>query len=146
MANTENKKARFNYEIIETLEAGIVLAGNEVKSIRAGKINLIDAFITIRDNEAWIHNFEIQMFEKANSFRESTTRMRKLLLHKNEINRMIGKTKEKGLTLVPLKIYFKHQRVKLLIGLGKGKKTHDKRESIKERELQRELNRDFKYR
>ncbi len=142
-----NKKAWFNYEMIETFEAGIALLGNEVKSIRNGKLNISEAFIKIKDGEATIHNMEIQSYEKTNSFQIiSPTRTRKLLLKKNEINKLIGKIQEKGLTLVALKVYFKRQYVKLELGLGKGKKMGDKRESIKTREMDREISRAFKYR
>ncbi len=142
-----NKKAWFNYEMIETFEAGIALLGNEVKSIRNGKLNISEAFIKIKDGEATIHNMEIQSYEKTNSFQIiSPTRTRKLLLKKNEINKLIGKIQEKGLTLVALKVYFKRQYVKLELGLGKGKKMGDKRESIKTREIDREISRAFKYR
>lgn len=142
-----NKKAWFNYEMIETFEAGIALLGNEVKSIRNGKLNISEAFIKIKDGEATIHNMEIQSYEKTNSFQIiSPTRTRKLLLKKNEINKLIGKIQEKGLTLVALKVYFKRQYVKLELGLGKGKKMGDKRESIKTREIDREISRAFKFR
>ncbi len=142
-----NKKAWFNYEMIETFESGIVLLGNEVKSIRNGKLNISEAFIRIKDGEATIHNMEIQAYEKINSFQQiSPTRTRKLLLKKNEISKLIGKIQEKGLTLIALKVYFKRQYVKLELGLGKGKKVGDKRETIKIREIDREISRKFKYR
>lgn len=143
MSNPEikNAKARFNYEILETFEAGLVLQGNEVKSIRTGKVNLAESFISTRDQEVWLHNMTIQPYDKARVWQPSPTRTRKLLLHKIEINRLMGRVREKGLTLVPLKLYFKKQRVKLLLGLGKGKKTVDKRETIKRRELDREMRR-----
>jgi SsrA-binding protein len=142
-----NKKARFNYEIKETIEAGVVLLGNEVKSIRQGKLNIAESFIRIKDAEAYIHNMEIQMYDKVNSFQKlSPTRTRKLLLKKPQINKLIGKIQEKGLTLIPLKVYFHKQYVKIELGLGKGKKTTDKRESIKIREIDREVQRKFKYR
>ncbi|MDD4526461.1 MAG: SsrA-binding protein SmpB [Candidatus Margulisbacteria bacterium] len=142
-----NKKAWFNYEMIETFEAGIALLGNEVKSIRSGKLNISEAFIRIKDGEATIHNMEIQTYEKVNTFQQiSPTRTRKLLLKRNEISKLIGKINEKGLTLIALKVYFKKQYVKLELGLGKGKKMGDKRETIKTREIDREISRAFKYR
>lgn len=142
-----NKKAWFNYEMIETFEVGIALLGNEVKSIRSGKLNISEAFIRIKDEEATIHNMEIQTYEKVNTFQQiSPTRTRKLLLKRNEISKLIGKINEKGLTLIALKVYFKKQYVKLELGLGKGKKMGDKRETIKTREIDREISRAFKYR
>jgi len=141
-----NKKAYYNYEILEKMEAGIVLAGNEVKSIRAGKLNISQAFVRIIKGEATIHNMEIQHYEHINSFRLEPTRTRKLLLKKSEINKLIGKIQEKGLTLVPLKVYITRQYVKIQLGLGKGKKTADKRDSIKKRDMDREMGRNFKFR
>lgn len=142
-----NKKAWFNYEIIEKFEAGIVLLGNEVKSIRNGKLNISEAFIRIKDGEATIHNMEIQSYDKTNTFQQlSPTRTRKLLLKKNEINKLFGKVQEKSLAIVPLKVYFKKQFVKIELGLGKGKKFADKRETIKLRDIDREISRKFKFR
>lgn len=142
--NIQNRKARFNYEIIETLEAGIVLQGNEVKSIRNGKANIGEAFITIRDQQAILHNMYIEPYSHSGNLAAEPTRTRVLLLNKREIKRLIGKSKEKKLTIIPLKLYFKKQLVKLSIGLGKGKTTIDKRDAIKKRALDREMHRVIK--
>jgi SsrA-binding protein len=141
----DNRQARFLYEILETYEAGVELKGTEVKSIRAGKINLKDGYGLIRNGEAWLINVHVSPYESSGQyFNHEAKRTRKLLLHRQEINKLIGKVEQQGLTLVPLKMYFKNSRVKLTLGLAKGKKIHDKRESIKKRQDQREMSRAMK--
>jgi len=141
-----NKKAYFDYEILEKYEAGISLKGTEVKSLREGKANLRDAFVRIENGEAFLFNAYIAPYSFGNLFNHEPTRKRKLLLHKREIKRLMGKTQEKGLTIVPLRMYFnKRGIVKVEIALVKGKKKHDKREAIKRRELEREAQKALKY-
>ena len=140
----QNKKARFEYEILETFEAGIVLKGTEVKSLRAHTATIGDAFVIVRDDEAFVHQMSITPYDKGNRFNHDDKRVRKLLLHKKEIARLLGKVKEKGLTLIALKLYFKNGKAKLLIALAKGKTQYDKRHSIKEREGKREIQRALK--
>lgn len=140
----QNKKARFEYEILETFEAGIVLKGTEVKSLRAHTATIGDAFVVVRDDEAFVHQMSITPYDKGNRFNHDDKRVRKLLLHKKEIARLLGKVKEKGLTLIALKLYFKNGKAKLLIALAKGKSQYDKRHSIKEREGKREIQRALK--
>ena len=140
----QNKKARFEYEILETFEAGIVLKGTEVKSLRARTATIGDAFVVVRDGEAFVHQLSITPYDKGNRFNHDDKRVRKLLLHKKEITRLLGKVKEKGLTLIALKLYFKNGKAKLLIALAKGKTMYDKRHSIKEREGKREIQRAMK--
>ncbi|NEO87546.1 MAG: SsrA-binding protein SmpB [Spirulina sp. SIO3F2] len=142
---SDNRKARFRYEILETFEAGLVLVGTEVKSIRAGKVNMGDGFGQIRNGEAWLHNVHISPYQASGEyFNHEPRRIRKLLLHKKEITKLIGKLEEKGLTLVPLKMYFKRGIVKVSLGIGKGKKLHDKRETVKQRQDQRDMQRAMK--
>jgi len=141
-----NKKARFEYEIIETFEAGIVLKGTEVKSMRARKVNISDAFARIKNGEAFIVKMNISLYENGNRFNHEPERERKLLMHAREIKRLTGKLKEKGFTLVPLKAYFNNGKVKVLLGLGKGKAKYDKRRAIQKRESSRDLQRALKYR
>ncbi len=141
----DNRQARYLYEILETYEAGIQLTGTEVKSIRAGKANLQDGYASIRDNEAWLLNVHISPHNTSGQyFNHEPRRSRKLLLHRDEIRKLIGKTEQQGLTLVPLKMYLKNGWVKISIALGKGKKIHDKRETIKKRQDQREMQRAMK--
>jgi SsrA-binding protein len=141
----DNRQARYLYEILETYEAGIQLTGTEVKSIRAGKTNLQDGYALIRDNEAWLLNVHIAPYNASGQyFNHEPRRSRKLLLHRDEIRKLIGKTEQQGLTLVPLKMYLKNGWVKISIALGKGKKIHDKRETIKKRQDQREMQRAMK--
>lgn len=140
----ENRKARFDYAILDTFEAGMVLTGSEIKSLRQGKANLTNAYADIRNGEAFLLQAHINPYEKGGYANHEPERKRKLLLHKDEIDSLFGKVKEKGQTLVPLKMYFKNGRAKLLLGLGTGKKTHDKRATIKEREVKRDLNRTLK--
>ncbi len=142
---SDNRQARFKYEILETYEAGIELRGTEVKSIRGGKVNLQDGFALIRDGELWLLNVHISPFEKASQFfNHDPRRTRKLLLHRQELRKLIGKIEQKGLTLVPLKMYIKGNWVKVLIGLGKGKKLFDKREDSKRRDDKRDMERAMK--
>ncbi len=142
---SDNRQARYLYEILETYEAGIELVGTEVKSIRAGKVNLRDGYAFIKNGEAWLSNVHISPYQATgNYFNHEPLRVRKLLLHRQEINKLIGQTEQKGLTLVPLKMYFKRGKVKVAIGLGRGKKLHDKRETIKKRDDQRAIARAMK--
>jgi len=137
----ENRKARFNYEIIDKLEAGIMLLGSEVKSLREGGGNLMDAYANLNKGELWLVNCHIAHYKAANLLNHEVLRQRKLLVHRRELERLYGKMQEKGLTLIPLSLYFKEGKVKVELGLGKGKKAHDKRDTIKKRESDRELRR-----
>ncbi len=139
-----NKKAYHDYFIEDTYEAGISLAGTEVKSLRLGQCSIKEAFIRIEDGEVYIYRMHINPYEKGNIFNKDPLRTRKLLLHKYEINKLVGKAQEKGYTLVPLKVYFKDSLVKVEIGLAKGKKLYDKREAIAKHDQQREVAREFK--
>ena len=136
-----NKKARHDYTILDDYEAGMVLLGSEVKSIRGGAVNLKDSYASIKNGEVWVHQMHVSPYPYAYYGNHDPFRKRKLLLNKHEIKRLIGKTTEKGLALVPLSLYFKGGRIKLKLGLAKGKKSYDKRQSIKEREAKRDLNR-----
>ncbi len=141
-----NKKAKFDYLIYDTLEAGIVLTGTEIKSIRNGSCNLKDSYILIKNNEAFILNMHISNYDKGSIFNTEETRTRKLLLHKNEILKLKDKISIKGYTIVPLKLYFKDGIAKIEIGVAKGKHTYDKKESIKERDIKRETDKMLKNR
>ncbi|MCG3206868.1 MAG: SsrA-binding protein [Anaerolineae bacterium] len=136
-----NRKARHDYIIEDTFEAGVVLTGSEIKSIRAGQVNLRDSYAVIRDGEAWLLNVHISPYKQASYQNHEPKRDRKLLLHRREINRLTGKLQEKGLTLVPLRIYLKNSRAKVELGLGRGKKSYDKRETLRERSDQRQIDR-----
>lgn len=140
----QNKKARHDYFIEETYEAGIVLQGTEIKSIRAGRMNLKDSFARIRNGELYMHNAHISPYEQGNRYNHDPLRTRKLLLHRKEINRLIGETKEQGYSLIPLKVYLKNGYAKVLIGLAKGKKKYDKREDLKRKEAKRDIERAFR--
>lgn len=142
---TVNRKARYEYEILQTFEAGIVLQGTEVKSLRQGKINLVDSYAALKENEVWLVGAHIGVYDHGNINNHEPTRTRKLLLNRNEIKKLIGKTKEKGQTLIPLRVYFKKGKVKVELALGKGKKAYDKREAIAKRDLQRDQERSVKY-
>ncbi len=133
----KNKKAYFNYFIEKEIEAGLVLVGSEIKSIRNGKCNINDAYIRIKNKEVSIINMFIDTYNEASINNHEVTRERKLLLHKKEIKTLLEKVKQEGYTIVPLKLYFKKDYAKLLIGIGKGKKIYDKRETIKKRDLER---------
>ena len=141
-----NRKVRFDYEILEEIESGIVLTGTEIKSIKDGKANLRDSYAIIRNNEVFLLNMHISHYKEGNIFNHEETRTRKLLLHKKEILKLRDKLDLQGLTLVPLKLYFKRNKAKILLGLGKGKKTYDKRESIKEKDIKRNLEKEYKLR
>ncbi|MCM1053233.1 MAG: SsrA-binding protein SmpB [Ruminococcus sp.] len=134
----KNKRAYFDYSILEELEAGIVLSGTEIKSIRKGSVDLKDSYVTIKKNEAFIINMYIDKYEEGNIFNHDERRTRKLLLHKKEILKLKEKIKIEGLTLVPLKLYLKKGYAKVLIGVAKGKKLYDKRAALKEKDLKRE--------
>jgi SsrA-binding protein len=142
----KNKKARFNYEIEDTFEAGIVLLGSEVKSLRNGKANLIDAYGRVRGGELFLLEANISPYEQSNRENHEPRRERKLLMHKGEIKRLIGKVTEKGFSLIPLKLYFKDGRVKVEMALARGKKSYDKRDAIRKKDQRRELERLTKYR
>ena len=134
----ENRKAFHDFHILDTLEAGIVLQGTEVKAIREGNVNLRDSFARVEAGEVWLYNVHINPYSHRGYADHEPTRRRKLLLHRREIRKLIGKTVERGMTLVPTRLYFKNGHVKVAIGLAKGKKAHDKRETIKRREAERE--------
>jgi len=136
-----NRQARFNYEILDTIEAGIVLLGSEVKSLRAGQCQLKDSFADVRSGELWLENAHISPYKFAEDGGHEPERRRKLLLHRREIDRLYARMREEGLTLVPTIIYFTNGKAKVELGLGKGKKRHDKRQSIIERQQQREIDR-----
>jgi SsrA-binding protein len=141
----DNRQARFQYEILETYEAGIELTGTEVKSMRAGKANLRDGYVIIRNGEALLLNVHISPYQASGQyFNHEPRRTRKLLLHRREINKLIGQVEQKGLTLIPLKLYLKRGWIKVSVGLAKGKKLHDKRETLKRRQDQREMARAMK--
>ena len=134
----ENRKAFHDYHILETFEAGLVLLGTEVKAIREGNVNLRDSYAQVNDGEVWVYNIHIKPYSHRGYSDHEPTRKRKLLLHRQEIRKLIGRTVERGMTLVPTRMYFKNGRVKVALGLAKGKQTHDKRETIKRREADRE--------
>jgi SsrA-binding protein len=142
----ENRKARFQYTIDESIECGIVLQGTEVKSIKKGNFSFSDSYGRIKDGELWLIGFHVTPYEQGNIHNHLPDRERKLLVHKQEIKRLARKVDEKGYTLVPLKVYLKNGRVKLELGVCKGKKLSDKREAIKERDVRRETEREFKIR
>ncbi|NJK62060.1 MAG: SsrA-binding protein SmpB [Synechococcaceae cyanobacterium SM2_3_1] len=143
----DNRRARHEYEILETLEAGLELTGTEVKSIRAGKANLQDAFILIREGEAWLLNMHISPHNTASRvFNHDPTRRRKLLLHRREINRLRGTIEQKGLTMIPLKLVLSRGWIKAHIAVARGKKLYDKRQSLKEKQVNREVQRELKAR
>ena len=141
-----NKKAYHDFFILDTYEAGIALHGTEVKSLRMGKCSIKESFIRIENGEVFIYGMHVSPYEKGNIFNKDPLRVKKLLLHKSEINKMLGKVKEKGMSVVPLKVYFKGSLVKVEIGLAKGKKLYDKRDDIAKKDQQREAQRDFKVR
>jgi SsrA-binding protein len=141
-----NRKAKHDYTVIDTYEAGIVLQGTEIKSIRDGKANLRDSYAIIKNNEVYLLNMHIGSYEKGNIFNHEETRTRKLLLNKNEITRIKKDIEQNSLTLIPLKLYFKKNNAKILLGVCKGKKAFDKRESIKKRDIEREIRKNMKIR
>ena len=140
-----NRVAKYNYQIFDTFEAGIVLTGTEIKSIRNGKANLKDTYATIKNGEAILLNMHISAYEEGNRFNHNETRTRKLLLHKKEILKLNDKIRLDGYTLIPLKLYFKKNIAKIELGLAKGKKDYDKREAIKERDIKRDLEKKYKF-
>jgi SsrA-binding protein len=142
----QNKKARYDYHIDDTWEAGLVLMGTEVKSLRMGRASLVDGYAQVRDGELWLMNVHIPEYLQGTWTNHSARRSRKLLLHKREIQRIIEKTRESGLTLIPLSLYFNDGRAKVEIGLARGKKSHDKRQAIAEREGKREMARATRHR
>ncbi len=136
---TDNRKARHDFEVLDTLECGIVLVGSEVKSLRNGKISLSESYGRVREGEVWLLGCDIPEYSEANQFNHVPKRPRKLLMHRREIKKFAGQAFEKGLTLVPLKMYFKEGRAKLLLGLCRGKQKHDKRESLKKADAKRDI-------
>lgn len=140
-----NRKARYDYEIEDTFEAGIALKGTEIKSIRNGKAQLKDSYAIIKNGEVFLLNMHISLYEKGNIFNHNETRTRKLLLHKKEILKIRDKIEQEGYTLIPIKIYFKGSNAKVLLGIARGKKNYDKRETIKKRDMERELKKEVKY-
>ncbi|RMF61090.1 MAG: SsrA-binding protein SmpB [Calditrichaeota bacterium] len=139
-----NRKARHDYQVLDTLEAGIVLTGTEVKSLREGKANLKDSYATVKDGEVFLFNVHISPYTNGGYSNHEPRRERKLLLHKKEIKRLIGRVQEKGLTLVPLKLYFKRGKAKVELAVARGKKSYDKRHDMAKREAQREIDRHMK--
>ncbi|MGX4644844.1 MULTISPECIES: SsrA-binding protein SmpB [Holzapfeliella] len=142
----QNRKANHNYFIDETVEAGLVLTGTEIKSIRNRRVNIKDGYVRIRRGEAWLENVHISEYKEGNQFNQEPTRNRKLLLHKKQIAHLLGIQQEKGLTIVPLKVYLKRGFAKVLIGVGRGKKNYDKRETIRRRDQERDMQRLLKVR
>ncbi|WP_408007702.1 SsrA-binding protein SmpB [Pseudalkalibacillus sp. A8] len=142
----QNKKARHDYTIEDTFEAGIVLQGTEIKAIRARRVNLKDSFARVQNGEVFLHNMHISHYEQGNRYNHDPLRTRKLLLHKKEISKLIGVSKESGYALVPLKLYIKNGFAKILLGVGKGKKKYDKREDLKRKTAKREIEKAFRER
>lgn len=138
---TSNRKARHDYSVLDTYEAGIVLHGTEVKSLRAGKVSLVDAFATVDDGEVWLRGLYIPEYEQGTWTNHEPRRVRKLLLHRDEIVRLIGKTREGGLTLVPLAMYFSDGKVKVELALARGRRSYDKRQNLARRDAEREIER-----
>lgn len=143
-AIAQNRKASHEFFIEETYESGIVLQGTEIKSIRAGRVNLKDSFARIERGEVFLYNMHVSTYEQGNRFNHEPTRPRKLLLHRKEIDKLIGETQQAGYSLVPLKMYIKNGVAKVLIGLGKGKKKYDKREDLKQKQAKRDIDRAIK--
>lgn len=144
MIEINNRKAKYDYEILDTYEAGIVLTGTEIKSIRQGSANLKDSYATIKNNEAYLLNMHISHYKEGNIFNHDETRTRKLLLHKKEILKIRDKIEIVGLTLIPIKLYFKKNKAKILLGIARGKKEYDKREAIRQRDIDRNLKKEYK--
>ncbi|SEO49484.1 SsrA-binding protein [Amphibacillus marinus] len=140
----QNKKANHDYFIEETIEAGLVLQGTEIKAIRAGRINMKDSFARVERGEVFLHNLHISPYEQGNRYNHEPTRTRKLLLHRKQISKLIGETQQAGYSLVPIKVYLKNGFAKVLIGLGKGKKKYDKREDLKQKQAKRDMDRAVK--
>lgn len=146
MIEIQNRKAKYDYEIIETYEAGMVLTGTEIKSIRKGSANLKDSYAIIKKGEVFLLGMHISKYEEGNQFNHEETRTRKLLLHKKEIRKMSQNINLDGLTLIPMKLYFSTNKAKILLGVARGKKNYDKRETIKQRDIDREVRKELKYR
>ncbi|MGM0902664.1 SsrA-binding protein SmpB [Mesobacillus persicus] len=140
----QNKKAYHDYFVEETFETGIVLQGTEIKSIRAGRVNLKDSYARVQNGEVFLYGMHVSPYEQGNRYNHDPLRERKLLLHRREINKLIGETKETGYALVPLKVYLKNGYAKVLLGLARGKKKYDKREDLKKKEAKREIERAFR--
>ncbi|MBY0097027.1 SsrA-binding protein SmpB [Mesobacillus maritimus] len=140
----QNKKAYHDYFVEETFETGIVLQGTEIKSIRAGRVNLKDSYARVQNGEVFLYGMHVSPYEQGNRYNHDPLRERKLLLHRREINKLIGETKETGYALVPLKVYLKNGYAKVLLGLARGKKKYDKREDLKQKEAKREIERAFR--
>jgi len=138
---SHNRRAKHQYDVLDTLECGVALLGSEVKSLRNGKVSIEEAFARVKDGEVWLYNCDIPEYPQANRFNHEPKRPRKLLLHRREIRRFASQASQKGLTLIPLKIYFKRGIAKVLLGLCRGRKEHDKREIIRKEESQREIRR-----
>lgn len=136
-----NRKARHDYAISDTYEAGLVLTGSEIKSIRAGQVNLRDGYATIKEDELWLENTHIAPYDQASRENHDPRRTRKLLLHRREIDRLAGKLQEKGLTLIPLRLYLKNNRAKVELGLGRGKRQYDKRTTLKQKDARKQIER-----
>ncbi|KGX84425.1 SsrA-binding protein SmpB [Pontibacillus litoralis] len=143
-AIAQNRKASHDFIIEDTVEAGMVLKGTEIKSIRAGRVNMKDSFARINHGEVFVHNLHISPYEQGNQFNHDPTRMRKLLLHRKQIDRLIGETQQQGYSLIPLKMYIKNGVAKMLLGVGKGKKKYDKREDLKRKQAKRDIDRAVK--
>jgi SsrA-binding protein len=139
----QNRKARHDYTVLDTYEAGLVLTGTEVKSLRAGRASLVDGFASISDGEVWLHNVHIPEYTEGSWTNHEPRRVRKLLMHREEISRLIGKTQESGLTLVPLALYFRDGKAKVELALARGKRAYDKRRALAERDAKREVERAF---
>ncbi len=137
----QNRRARFEYQILETTEAGIVLKGSEVKCVRQGKVDISYCLASVKDGEVWLHNMHVAAYQNAGAFGHNPRRTRKLLLHRREIRKLIGKTKQNGLSLVPIRLYWKHGLAKVELAIAKGKQAFDKRETIKQRDQEREMRR-----
>lgn len=146
MIEIQNRKAKYDYEIIEKYEAGISLMGTEIKSIRAGSANLKDSYAIIKNNEVYLLGMHISKYKEGSLFNHEETRTRKLLLHKKEIKKIKIKLEQEGMTLVPIKLYFQKNKAKILLGVARGKKNYDKRESIKRKDIERQMKKDLKYR
>ena len=142
----QNRKARHDYTVIETIEAGMVLKGTEIKAIRNRRVNLKDGYVRVRDGEAYLVNVHISPYEQGNLFNHDPLRTRKLLMHKKQIAKLTAETKNTGVTLIPLKLYIKNGFAKVLVGVAKGKKQYDKRQDLKQKDMNREINRTFKER
>lgn len=144
MIEINNRKAKYDYEILETIEAGLVLTGTEIKSVRLGNANLKDSYAIIKNNEVFLLGMHISPYKEGNIFNHDELRTRKLLLHKKEILKLNNKIVLDGNTLVPIKLYFSKNKAKILLGLARGKKNYDKRETIKQRDIEREIRREYK--